>query len=214
MGPYAFLVSDGGSAYQQSDSSSDDVPRADVDCPVLSIPSWPVLNQEMHRYLLKLYFKCLHGPYPIIDETAPCFGEIQPLDDQLSTNESLILCLVYAAACHCLPNNDGRLLLLSRSLRSAALSRSGAYFLNISISVLQVVLLLCLNSFFDPEGGSLGQQVTLAYRIWVELDAGADEQTKGTLQRLLRPLYSLGNQFARTLDRPSAVSTQVCVLRA
>lgn len=185
------------------------VPQLDISCPSLPFSPWAPIDQDWHQYLLSLFFENLHGPYPIVDRGLSCFGDAPSPTDELSLTESLLLSLVYAAACHCLSNNDNRLLLLSRSLRSAALAKSGRIFVELSIEVLRAVLLLCLNSLFDPADGNMGQQITLAYRISVELGAGADEQTKRELQRLLRPLYSLGNQFARTLDRPSGVLDQV-----
>ncbi|KAL2434956.1 hypothetical protein ABEF95_011368 [Exophiala dermatitidis] len=160
----------------------------------------------MHRYLVNRYCETVHGLYPIIDGALPYLEEPPDSLSALTPSESFVLHMVYSIACHCLPGNDCQLLLLSDVFYRQALVHVERITAELNLEALQAVSLLALRSTFDAQNGNLGQQIAFAHRLEVELSAReVEDTTTPALRRLRTSIFSLGNQVATVLDRPSGL---------
>jgi len=138
--------------------------------------------------------------------------------------------MIYSIACYVLPNTGkkqpnnqgwnptGRLAYhQANSIRYRSLATQ--YFadamehlelatLEPNIDTIRSVLLLAINSSFDPMSGNIGQQVALAGRLAFDLESkGALQELEPNDIELLHAMhmtiFSLENQIASTLDRPA-----------
>lgn len=156
----------------------------------------------MHMFLITTYMNALHKAFPIIDlEQA---GVQQLLVGQNRSSWDLFLLhMIDSIACHCLPSNDCRLLLLSDALLKAALVHFDKLAIHHNIETLQAVLLLAVRSLFDAQNGNIGQKIAFANRLEMEL-RGLDEEENGSVLRRLRAvMYCLYSRFSSPLDRSS-----------
>ncbi|KAJ4369519.1 hypothetical protein N0V86_009354 [Didymella sp. IMI 355093] len=73
---------------------------------------------------------------------------------------------------------------------------------------LRAVLLMAINSLFDPKSGNIGQQIALAARMAYSLEATAEQEgstpsNTETLRNMHMTIFSIENEIASTLDRPA-----------
>jgi hypothetical protein len=171
------------------------------------------MSTEMHAFLMERYFQTVHKAYPVFDWPQEFLTTTSPAD---VSNGFLfyIRPMVYSIACHCLPRNDPRLVLLSGGLYRQAVASAEDIMSRVSVEALQAVLLLALRCLFDPREGSLGQQITFAKSLMMELARrGLFENTPLELP-LRHTLCCLDNLVGSALDRPSEFPVMVSTLLA
>ncbi|KAJ4355762.1 uncharacterized protein N0V89_003782 [Didymosphaeria variabile] len=75
-----------------------------------------------------------------------------------------------------------------------------------TIQGLRAILLLAINSLFDPLKGNIGQQIALATRLAIALEQKGHELSPNdmiTIRRMHTTIFSLENEIATVLDRPA-----------
>jgi hypothetical protein len=180
--------------------------------------------------------------YPIIDLSQRYLGLDEPTD--LAPVETFSLNMIYSIACHIIPNTakrqDARNLWqssgkqahyqanclkyrnLAGKFYNKAMDHVEAATLEPTVDTLRAVLLMAINSLFDPKSGNIGQQIALAARIAYSLEATAQQEgTTSSNAKMLRnmhmTIFSIENEIASTLDRPATfpepVSFQLLELR-
>lgn len=144
--------------------------------------------------------------------------------------ETFSLNMIYSIACHVIPNSakrqDARNLWQSsgkqaryqanclkyRNLASKfydkAMDHVEAATLEPTVDTLRAVLLMAINSLFDPKSGNIGQQIALAARIAYSLEAKAEQEGSSPshaemLRNMHMTIFSIENEIASTLDRPA-----------
>lgn len=178
--------------------------------------------------LLELFKLTIQPVYPVLDMKSRYLAPEPPTD--LTHTELFSLYMIYSIACYILPNTGkrrdkeqtwnptGRLSyhqansIKYRALATQYFNRAMQYLeaatMEPTIATLRSVLLLAINSSFDPKTGNIGQQVALAGRLAFDLESKRDLQELEDYDiELLRcmhiTIYSLENQVASTLDRPA-----------
>jgi hypothetical protein len=160
----------------------------------------------MHRFLVGKYFDTLQELYPILDPTLPYWEHPSVSSADLNPSECFNLHMVYSIACHCLPGNDCQLVLLSDTFYREALTYADQVTAELTVEALQAVVLLAVRSLYDPQNGSLGQQVAFAHRMEVELSTReVAEENSLLLERLRQAIFCIGTQVGTALDRPSGL---------
>ncbi|KAF3033878.1 hypothetical protein E8E12_002029 [Didymella heteroderae] len=166
--------------------------------------------------------------YPIIDLSQRYLDLDVPTD--LVPIETFSLNMIYSIACHVIPNSakrqDARNLWQSsgkqahyqanclkyRNLASKfydkAMDHVEAATLEPTIDTLRAVLLMAINSLFDPKSGNIGQQIALAARMAYSLQATAEQEgstpsNTEMLRNMHMTIFSIENEIASTLDRPA-----------
>lgn len=166
--------------------------------------------------------------YPIVDLSQRYLGLDVPAD--LVPIETFSLNMIYSIACHIIPNSakrqDARNLWQSsgkqahyqanclryRNLASKFYDKAMDYVeaatLDPNIDTLRAVLLMAINSLFDPKTGNIGQQIALAARMAYSLEATAEQEgstpsDKEMLRNMHMTIFSIENEIASTLDRPA-----------
>ncbi|KAA8617576.1 Zn-clus domain-containing protein [Pyrenophora tritici-repentis] len=202
---------------------------------------WQFMNKDStdKQYeLVQLYLEIIQPIYPILDASQRYLGPELPSD--LTSTEKFSLYMIYSIACYVLPNTgkkqphsqgwnpSGRLAYhQANSIRYRSLATQ--YFadamehlevatLEPNIDTIRSVLLLAINSSFDPMSGNIGQQVALAGRLAFDLESkGALQELEPHDVELLHAMhmtiFSLENQIASTLDRPALFpepETELC----
>lgn len=195
------------------------------------LDDWQCMNKDSpeKQYELKqLYLEVVQPLYPILD---PSLRYLQPeLPTDLNSTELFALYMIYSIACYILPTTgkkhphnqgwspSGRLAYhQANSIRYRSLATQ--YFadamehlelatLEPNIDTIRSVLLLAINSSFDPLTGNIGQQVALAGRLAFDLESKrALQELEPNDVEMLRAMhmaiYCLENQLASTLDRPA-----------
>ncbi|PSN74611.1 hypothetical protein BS50DRAFT_19803 [Corynespora cassiicola Philippines] len=186
----------------------------------------PAKNHE----LVEAYMQAVQPLYPILDSSLRFLSPELPSD--LSDTELFSLNMMYSIACHVVPstprarnprhlwNPSGRLsyhqgnALKYRSFAGTFYSRAMEYLeastVDPTIETLRAVLLLAINSLFDPKSGNIGQQVALATRLALDLEAKLDLEPQEmepndakVLRNMHSTIFSLENEIASTLDRPA-----------
>jgi hypothetical protein len=192
---------------------------------------WHFTNKdspEKQYELMQLYLQILQPVYPILDSSLRYLGPELPSD--LTPTEKFSLYMIYSIACYVLPNTGkkqphtegwnptGRLAYhQANSIRYRSLATQ--YFaeamehlevatLEPNIDTIRSVLLLAINSSFDPIAGNIGQQVALASRLAFDLESKRvlqelDPKDEELLRAMHMTIFSLENQIASTLDRPA-----------
>ena len=178
--------------------------------------------------LLELYLAAIQPVYPVLDPSLRYLTQEQPTD--LTHTELFSLYMIYSISCYILPNTGkrtdrdqtwnatGRLSYhQANSIKYRALASQ--YFNNAmeyleaatvepTIATLRSVLLLAINSSFDPKTGNIGQQVALAARLAFDLESKRELQELEPndvemLRTMHMTIFCLENQVASTLDRPA-----------
>lgn len=172
---------------------------------------------------------CSRQPvYPIIDVSHRYLQLDVPVD--LAPIETFSLNMIYSIACHVIPNSakrqDARNLWQSsgkqaryqsnclryRNLAGRFYDKAMVYVeeatLEPVVDTLRAVLLMAINSLFDPKSGNIGQQIALAARLAYSLETKAKQE--GTtpedaemLRNMHMTIFSIENEIASTLDRPA-----------
>lgn len=200
---------------------------------------WQFMNKdsaEKQYELMQLYLEIMQPIYPILDSSLRYLGPELPND--LTSTEMFSLYMIYSIACYILPNTgkkqphdkgwnpSGRLgyhqanSIKYRSLATQyfadAMEHLEVATLEPNIDTIRSVLLLAINSSFDPLAGNIGQQIALAGRLAFDLESKrALQELEPNDVELLRAMhmtiYSLENQIASTLDRPALFPEPVCL---
>jgi hypothetical protein len=93
---------------------------------------------------------------------------------------------------------------LAESFYKIAMDHLEAATTEKTIATLRSVLLLAINSLFDPKSGNTGQQIALATRLALNLELQEQGPRDAELLRNMRfTIFSLENEIASTLDRPA-----------
>lgn len=203
------------------------------------LDEWQFVNKdstEKQYELMQIYLAVLQPIYPILD---PELRYLQPqLPTDLNSTELFSLYMIYSNACYLLPNmgkrhpqsqgwsSSGRLAYhQANSIRYRSLAMQ--YFANAmehldaatlepNIDTLRSVLLLAINSSFDPLAGNIGQQIALAGRLAFDLESKRalqelEPKDVEMLRAMHMTIFSLENQIASTLDRPALFPEPVCL---
>jgi hypothetical protein len=148
----------------------------------------------------------------------------------LAPIETFSLNMIYSIACHIIPNTakrqDARNLwkssgkqahyqanclryrTLADKFYNRAMEHVEAATLEPTIDTLRAVLLMAINSLFDPKSGNIGQQIALSARIAYSLEAKAEQEASTAsntemLRNMHMTIFSIENEIASTLDRPA-----------
>ncbi|KAF2624784.1 hypothetical protein BU25DRAFT_134098 [Macroventuria anomochaeta] len=191
------------------------------------ILEWKTSPQKLHE-LVEEYLECMQPVYPIIDVSQRYLSLGVPTD--LAPIETFSLNMIYSIACHVIPNSakrqDARDLWqssgkqahyqanclkyrnLAGKFYNKAMDHVEAATLEPTIDTLRAVLLMAINSLFDPKSGNIGQQIALAARIAYSLGAKAEQEgstpsNAEMLRNMHMTIFSIENEIASTLDRPA-----------
>ncbi|KAI8942191.1 hypothetical protein NX059_000277 [Plenodomus lindquistii] len=178
--------------------------------------------------LLELFKLTIQPVYPVLDMNSRYLTAEPPAD--LTPTELFSLYMVYSISCYILPNTGkrqnkeqtwnptGRLSyhqansIKYRALATQYFNKAMEYLegatMEPTISTLRSVLLLAINSSFDPKTGNIGQQMALAGRLAFDLESKRELQELEAndvelLHSMHMTIYSLENQVTSTLDRPA-----------
>ncbi|KAF7186395.1 hypothetical protein HII31_12252 [Pseudocercospora fuligena] len=161
-------------------------------------------DQAMHEFLVASYLEHVHQLYPILASDDFCLQKHQPAKTELGPRGLFIMYMVYSIACHTLPGNDPRMVLLSDTAFDAAKGSLGAVTEKADAEALQAVCLLALRSLFEPQTGNLSQQLAFAQRLLVEVKV-RDIGSAGPDHHQFAPiLFCLGMQSAAAYSKKSA----------
>jgi hypothetical protein len=187
-------------------------------------------SPEKQYELLELYLETIQPVYPILDSSLRYLGRELPTD--LTPTEKFSLYMIYSIACHVVPNTgkkhvhnqgwkpaeNGRLQyhqansIRYRSLATQYFTDAMEYLdvatVEPNIATIRSILLLAINSMFDPIAGNIGQQVALASRLAFDLESKRELQELEPndveqLRAMHMTIFCLENQVASTLDRPA-----------
>ncbi|USP77823.1 uncharacterized protein yc1106_05097 [Curvularia clavata] len=202
---------------------------------------WQFMNKdsaEKQYELTQIYLDIVQPIYPILE---PSLRYLKPdLPSDLDSTELFSLYMIYSIACYILPNTakkqshsqgwnpSGRLAyhqansIRYRSLATQyfakAMEHLDAATLEPNIDTIRSILLLAINSSFDPLAGNIGQQLALAGRLAFDLESkNALQELEPKDVEMLRAMhmtiFSLENQIASTFDRPALFpepETELC----
>ncbi|KAF2126159.1 hypothetical protein P153DRAFT_378374 [Dothidotthia symphoricarpi CBS 119687] len=189
--------------------------------------SWKESPAKQYE-LMELYLEVMQPVYPILDLSLRYLARDVPYD--VTATEKFSLNLIYSIACYVLPstgkrpntqdvwNPTGRLSyhqgnslkyrILANQFFARAMECLEEATVEPTIATLRAVLLLAINSLFDPKTGNTGQQIALAARLAFDLEAKAELQELepadvAMLKNMHMTIFSLENEVASTLDRPA-----------
>ncbi|KAH7117888.1 hypothetical protein B0J11DRAFT_94821 [Dendryphion nanum] len=181
-------------------------------------------NPSSYYSLVQTYLNVIQPLYPIIDLSSRFLTLEVPPD--LNSIETFALNMIYSIACYLEPDINrnvnfephgkldyhhrasDRYRCLAATFFDRAMEHLEASTLEPSIATLRAVLLLAINSLFDPKSGNIGQQVALATRLALSLEAKSDAQELGPedsvmIRNMNSTIFCIENDIASTLDRPA-----------
>ncbi|KAF2751431.1 hypothetical protein M011DRAFT_464167 [Sporormia fimetaria CBS 119925] len=190
----------------------------------------PVLSKHFAKIsiLVRTYRDVVQPLFPIVDASQPCMTAQSCAG--LDPTEAFCLNMMCSIACYLAPETQrkesptwewrqsGNLNFHhygSQRYRKRAQEHYKKAMVHLeaptstpSITALRAVLLLAVSSLFNPKTGNIGQQVALASRLAIELDANFKvqrplEKEVVTLRDFKAIIFCLENEFASTLDRPT-----------
>lgn len=205
---------------------------ASTPCPNIEIDdewqlSWKESTVKQYE-LMELYLEVMQPVYPILDLSERYIARDVPRN--LTATEMFSLNMIYSIACYVLPNtgkrpnardvwnssgrhsyhqgNSLKYRILANEFFARAMVYLEAATAEPTIGTVRAVLLLAINSLFDPKSGNTGQQIALAARLLLDLEARAElDEFEVAEVRMLRDMhmtvFSLENEIASTLDRPA-----------
>lgn len=200
--------------------------------------SWKQSEAKAHE-LVAVYLEAVHPLYPVLDLSARYLSPTPPAN--LTDTERFHLNMIYAIGCHVMPstvwkkhpehqwNPSGRLTyqqgnsakyrIFAASKMKEAMKYLEPATSEASLDTLRAVLLLTIHSLFEPRVGNIGQQVALATRLAMALEAQYESQQPDpkeveAMRNLHSTLFSIENEIASTLDRPSTFPEPVSVCQA
>ncbi|CBX97451.1 hypothetical protein LEMA_P105820.1 [Plenodomus lingam JN3] len=187
--------------------------------------------------LLELFKQTIQPVYPVLDMKSRYLAADLPAD--LTHTELFSLYMIYSISCYILPNTGnrrdkqqtwnptGRLSyhqansIKYRALATQYFTRAMEYLeaatMEPTIATLRSVLLLAINSSFDPKTGNIGQQVALAARLAFDLESKRelqelDEYDVELLRSMHMTIYSLENQNCEILFDRAKPAEYMCSL--
>lgn len=178
--------------------------------------------------LVELYLQTIQPVFPVLDLTSQYL--YQDVSIHSTDAELFALNMIYSISCHIMPNTGkkhkeqtwnatGRLSyhhanslkyrVLATTYFNQAMEYLEAATPEPNIVTLRSVLLLAINSCFDPKTGNIGQQVALAGRIAFDLESKKqlkelEPKDAEMLRAMHMTIFTLENQVASTLDRPAS----------
>ncbi|KAL4963620.1 uncharacterized protein BDV14DRAFT_209729 [Aspergillus stella-maris] len=168
-------------------------------CPQLTEYTPGPISDAMHEFLVRKYVDTIHDVFPIFDEETLAILSSLPFGASDSPRRMVLLKLIYSIACHCLPANDNRLLMLSDSLYRDALVQFETVMKNHGLEALQTIVLLTIRSLFDATAGNIGQLVNFAHRFEIELSSHNIPEMVPILQRLQSTALASTTKHAQIL---------------
>ncbi|KAF1995492.1 hypothetical protein P154DRAFT_538741 [Amniculicola lignicola CBS 123094] len=201
-------------------------PPDELDDDLLQLVSSQSRAKNNHE-LVRTYLVTIHPLYPIVNVNSRFLAPDVPRD--LEPAEEFCLNMIYSIGCYLAPGTnphydyDGKLdyqqhkSYYYRSLADSFFKRA-MLFLEASteettISTLRAVLLLAINSLFDPKSGNIGQQVALATRLALNLELQElSPEDSETIRNMHSTIFSIENEIASTLDRPATFPEPDCDL--
>ncbi|KAF1941931.1 hypothetical protein EJ02DRAFT_188710 [Clathrospora elynae] len=195
-------------------------------------------SPEKQYELMELYLVTIQPIYPILDSSLRYLERELPTD--LTPTDMFSLYMIYSIACYILPttgkrqgqkqdwNPSGRLSYhqynsvkyraLASQYFAEAMEHLEAATVEPNIATIRSILLLAINSSFDPIAGNIGQQVALASRLVFDLESKRELQELEPndvemLRAMHMTIFCLENQVAATLDRPALFpepDTELC----
>jgi hypothetical protein len=179
----------------------------------------PAKNYE----LVLVYLKVIYPLFPIVHPSVRFLAPDVPPD--LTEQERFSLNMIYSIGCHVFSGKESKTTPRHFNQRNSLKYRFFAVtffdramgFLEAStmeptIATLQALLLFAINSLFDPRSGNIGQQVALATRLAISLEANMDSKLESgeftpadldIIRKMHCTIFSLENEIASTLDRPA-----------
>ncbi|KAF1961991.1 hypothetical protein CC80DRAFT_401584 [Byssothecium circinans] len=189
--------------------------------------SWKQSRAKEHE-LVDVFLETVQPLYPILDTCARYL--FLELPSEMTDVELFTLNMVYSIACHIMPgttrrrhpnhqwNPSGKLSYhtgnyikyreIANQFLKTAMEHLEASTAESTIDTLRAVLLLAINSLFDPKSGNIGQQVALATRLALTLESKIESDELGSnetkmLRNMHSTIFSIENELASTLDRPA-----------
>jgi hypothetical protein len=173
------------------------IPQSDIRSPVPDDSEWEMVCKasSQHVDLVRTYLNTMQPLYPILDPRMRFLAPQVPLD--LSSSELFCLNMVYSIGCYLEPSKNyrdekrgwqrsgkldfhhrhtDRYRMLAAEFFKKAQRHLEASTMDTTFETLRAVLLLAINSLFDPKTGNIGQQVALATRLVLSLEAKAELQ--------------------------------------
>jgi hypothetical protein len=176
--------------------------------------------------------------YPILDLSHRYLDLDVPSD--LTPPEKFALNMIYSVSCYIIPNtgkrqntqdlwspsgkqayhqaNSAQYRRLASKFHERAMEHLEAATVEPTIDTLRAVLLLAINSLFDPKTGNIGQQVALATRLAYNLEAQRELQELASdevevLRNMHMTIFSIENEIASALDRPATFPEPVSIYK-
>ncbi|KAF2008649.1 hypothetical protein BU24DRAFT_402882 [Aaosphaeria arxii CBS 175.79] len=176
-----------------------------------------------HKFV-QTYLNVLQPLYPIVDPSLRFLAPIVPSD--LTPIELFSLNMIYSIGSHLRPSVDptvpydtsdwidyhstqvDKYREFADFFMKRAMVHLDAATAENNIATLRAVLLLAINSLFDPQSGNLGQQVAFAARLALGLEARAEmgefgPEDKQMIENMHMAIFIIENDVASTLDRPT-----------
>ncbi|CAI6334539.1 unnamed protein product [Periconia digitata] len=178
--------------------------------------------------LVEVFLDCVQPLYPVLDLEAPYLARQPP--STMNSVELFSLNMVYSIACHVMPGttrrrhpqhqwnpsgnlsyhmaNSTKYRAMAEKFHGVAAEHLEASTSDSSIDTLRAILLLAINSLFDPKSGNIGQQVALATRLALALESrleGHDPLSKEALiiRNMHSTIFCIENELGSALDRPA-----------
>lgn len=174
--------------------------------------------------LVETFLNVLQPLYSIVDPTLRFLAPKVPPD--LTPTETFSLNMIYSIGCYLEPSinrkvhydTSGKLdyhhrtadkyRCLATTFFNRAMHHLDASTVEPTIATLRAILLLALNSLFDPKSGNIGQQIALATRLALGLEARSDlgefsPEDMQMIRNMHSTVFCLENEVASTLDRPA-----------
>ncbi|PVH95361.1 hypothetical protein DM02DRAFT_660216 [Periconia macrospinosa] len=178
--------------------------------------------------LVEVFLDSIQPLYPVLDPDAPYLARDPP--SEMSPVELFSLNMVYSIACHVMPgtarrrnprhqwNPNGKLSYhmansikyrtMATKFHETAMEYLEASTSDSNMDTLRAVLLLAINSLFDPKTGNIGQQTALAARLALTLESRCELQEMTSkdawmLRNMHSTIFCIENELATTLDRPA-----------
>jgi hypothetical protein len=189
----------------------------------------PTKNYE----LVQVYLKVIHPLFPIVDSSVRFLAPDVPAD--LTDQEKFSINMIYSIGCHVFSGKESKTTprhfnqrnsLKYRFFAVTFFNRAMEYLeastMDPTIATLRALLLFAINSLFDPRSGNIGQQVALATRLALSLEANIDSKLESgeftsvdldMIRKMHCTIFNLENEIASALDRPATFPEPNMVLR-
>lgn len=174
------------------------------------------ITQEIHTYLMGIYFTDFHPLFPMIEDSTPLLLRSWSYNDHMSDltqKERVFLDMIYSISSHhaldhlSTESQRHAFLTLANQCQRRAFASISQITTETNITTLRLISLAALNCLFNPREGNFGQLIGLASRLAIELSQSS-ENTETKIQcdetnQLYMSIFCLENKFCATLDRPT-----------